>query len=78
MIILKLQILHNIKNMIRDILNDMILLQKRKTHKIRMIMTNTKRILRNINTVTNVLIILKLQIRFVTKVSSTQPKKKKH
>ena len=71
MIIPKLQILYNLKKMIRNILNKMILFQKGKTRKIQTIMTNTKKILENIRMVMNVLIILKLQILCVMKVLST-------
>ena len=53
MIILKLQILHNMKKMIRHILVKMILLQKLKVRNILIIKTNTKRILRNIKTLMN-------------------------
>ena len=78
MIILKLQILHNLKKMIRHILIKMIILQRWNIRKILMTMTNTKRILQNIKTVMKVLIILKSQILCVMKVLSTQPRKKKH
>ena len=51
---------------------------KVKDTKILIMMTNTKRILRNIKTVMNLLIILILQIPFVMKLLSTQTKKKNH
>ena len=41
-------------------------------------MENTRRILRDIKTVINVLIILKLKILCAMKVLSRKPKKKKH
>ena len=75
MIIPKLQILYNLKKMIRNILNKMILFQKGKTRKIQTMMTNTKKILENIRMVMNVLIILKLQILCVMKVLSTTTQK---
>ena len=71
MIIPKLQILYNMKKMIRNILNKMILFKKVKTQKIQTIMKNTKKILESIRMVMNVLIILKLQILCVMKVLST-------
>ena len=69
-IIPKLQILHNLKNMICHILVEMILLQKRNTQKILMMMVNTKGILRDFKTVMNVLIILKLRILYVNTIQS--------
>ena len=51
---------------------------KVKDKKIIMMMANTKRILRNIRAVMNMLVILKLQILCVMKFLSRQPKNKKH
>ena len=52
--------------------------EKQRKNKIQMMMTNTKRKLRNLKTVMKVLIISKLQILCVMIVLSRQTEKNKH